>query len=813
MTEFEDIETARYLAENGVPIFLAQPSPDFPRGGSDGRGYWIPKGWQTQVADPSVLDDWKPGMAVCAVMGHVVDGVDKDPRSGGHLPEELQPIVYGRQNTPSGGTHDLVATMGTRSKDGVLDGIDVKAGLAGEGHGFLFIAPTRRPSHSGSVGGYTWETRPDLDELTLIGGDDSGQPLAQLIAEAKRPSDNGGVSYDGPEYTNLSPGQKKMATDEQEEKLAMWDFLLTEAREWPEDYRDFKGRGWEALTRDFAWAVATTAVCPWMPMDESEAESIYHSILPVELAQDPKCKNKWYEGILGKAAARPVDQPPWTDFDAVDLSQVKEGGLPEHLDEAHMAEWLVEIGLAGAWCWTGGLGWMHWSGTVWSPRPEEEARDAVRRLLLATLMRAREIGADKNVIKKLDGYLTFSKIAALTTLMRGVVVVSSSMFDARPDLLNVANGVVNLATGELLEHSPHYHLTKITETRYVPGAKHKDWDQALKALDPEVVEWMQIRLGQAATGYPASDDVMPIGQGQGSNGKTTFITAVRNAMGDHAVTVPDKLLRAGPNDHPTELTSLLGARMAFIDETPEAAHLNVPRLKAVLGSEYITARKIHKDNITWRASHALFVMTNYVPIVKETDHGTWRRLALVKFDKTFPPNDAFRARMSRGQKGRAEATLAWIVEGAQSWYLADQILPAAPEKVTRDTAEWQRHSNVLMDYVEEHLVLDPGSSVIATELLDGFNDWLQDRSQRPWGEQLFISRFESLKSIRDAKIRRRRAYRDRPEGARIDTRTPAIPFRPTVWDGLRWRRDADPIIDQETSLAEFAEPLVDEALL
>src|SRR5699024_632819 len=106
--------------------------------------------------------------------------------------------------------------------------------------------------------------------------------------------------------------------------------------------------------------------------------------------------------------------------------------------------------------------------------------------------------------------------------------------------------------------------------------------------------------------------------------------------------------------HPTELMSLHGARIALLDETPEVAQLNVQRLKAVLGSEWITARHVHRDNITWKATHSLFVMTNYVPIVRETDKGTWRRLALVKFDKTFPPDDQFRSRMARGEDGRKE---------------------------------------------------------------------------------------------------------------------------------------------------------------
>src|SRR5436190_505630 len=103
-------------------------------------------------------------------------------------------------------------------------------------------------------------------------------------------------------------------------------------------------------------------------------------------------------------------------------------------------------------------------------------------------------------------------------------------------------GVVDLRTGELLPYDPSFLLTKITETQYQPGATHSDWEQALTALDPEVASWMQVRFGQAATGYPTSDDILPIGQGSGSNGKSTILAALFDALGGHMTQVPEKLL-------------------------------------------------------------------------------------------------------------------------------------------------------------------------------------------------------------------------------------------------------------------------------
>ena len=115
-----DLDIARQLAGWGVPIFLAQPDRDQlgqwrPDGGHGKTGYWLPTRWQRTVPDPAVVDKWKPGMALCAVMGRAVDLLDSDPRHGGDVSrQELMdagswPTIWWQASTPSDGLHDFVS--------------------------------------------------------------------------------------------------------------------------------------------------------------------------------------------------------------------------------------------------------------------------------------------------------------------------------------------------------------------------------------------------------------------------------------------------------------------------------------------------------------------------------------------------------------------------------------------------------------------------------------------------------------------------------------------------------------------------------
>lgn len=804
------LDSARYLAECGVPIFLANPRPGASGGGS---GFIFPKGWQNTEADPAVLDDWTPGMAVCAVMGRVVDGVDLDPRHGGDLPAEYTPRSYGRQRTPSGGTHDLVALLGSQSSNGILPGVDVKAGKPdGDGRGFLFIAPTVRESHeTGEPTPYTWEIQPDLDELLMIGGDSSGRALAELITGNGVDKSPVQRSYSGPQFADLSPGQQKMAATYQEERLEYWSDQLQDAELWEEGRRDHKGRGWEGLTRDFAWALASYAVAGWMPITEAEAEEAYAEMLPPALQNDPKCKGKWHDGLLQRVAEYPVDPPPWSEFEnTVDQVISESFNLPMSIDEPGVAEWMVETGLGIHLIHSAGLGWLVWDGRRWKPTRHEMIRNRITHAVKMMNHRAQDVGMDKDTMKKLSQFKTESKTRALAALVKDRVARDDSdcRFDARADLLNVANGVVDLRTGRLLAHSPEYMFTKITETDYTPGKRSADFDQVLTALDPEVRDWMHLRFGQAATGYMTSDDVMPIGVGGGSNGKTTLITVMRNAMGDFQVTVPNKLILGNPGDHPTEQTLLMGARMAFIDETPEGRNLNIGLVKTLLGTSEMSARKIAKDTISWKSSHSMFLMTNHLPRVAENDHGTTRRLALVRFDHKFPRDDAFRARVIEHDSEVTAAALAWIVEGARRWYAAGRVIPSAPAKVRNDTDEWLEESDPTNEYIEDRFVLDPTSAVLVKEINEDLNLWLATHAMRTWSSTLTASRLAQSASFHRHGLKPARADKTRALLASLDVKTGVdIPAKPVVYRGIRWRKSEEPMGFDPLDVAtpEFAE--------
>lgn len=486
-----------------------------------------------------------------------------------------------------------------------------------------------------------------------------------------------------------------------------------------------------------------------------------------------------------------------------DESPGSENHNPQSLTDAHIAETVANRALRGRFCWAAGLAWMRYRRGRWSETTEATVAERVRLDLIDQYAREARAGAGADRLKSLTALLAAPRIRAVVGLDRGILEVDAADFDRHPDLLNVGNGVVNLVTGDLLVHDPALLLTKHTTTNYVAGATSPDWTVALDALPNEVADWVQVRVGQAATGHPTPDDIMPVLQGGGSNGKTTIVGAITRALGGHAVVVPERVLMANPSDHPTELMALRGARLAVIEETPEARRLSVKRLKDVLGTPTMTARLIARNNVTWEATHSLFLTTNYIPRVDETDHGTWRRLALVKFPYRFtaPGEPAtgtnvrggvagLRERLRDGRQGQHEAILAWIVAGAREWYSHDRVLPSAPPTVKDDTIGWRADADLICAYVLERITFDRAAHIITGEMYADFTAWITGRGHKEWSDQTLSARFAGHGIVEAENVEKRRTSNG-PGLSRSGIAFGSAPDRYMAWTGVRFRNEGD----------------------
>jgi phage/plasmid-associated DNA primase len=181
-------------------------------------------------------------------------------------------------------------------------------------------------------------------------------------------------------------------------------------------------------------------------------------------------------------------------------------------------------------------------------------------------------------------------------------------------------------------------------------------------------------------------------------------------------------------------------------------------------------------------------------VITQTDYGTWRRLALVRFLRTFDGDSAdpnLRDRVKR-EPAIHRAALAWIITGARRWYANDGVTPAAPALVVRDTEDWRVGSDLILGYWRDRLVAEVDVHVMATDMYADFTDWLRSRGQGEWAERTFAERFRDHQETERYHVRHERIHH-RPGLRYRNMVISAVPAsgKYMAWIGVRFTQASD----------------------
>lgn len=456
-----------------------------------------------------------------------------------------------------------------------------------------------------------------------------------------------------------------------------------------------------------------------------------------------------------------------------------------------------------------GLEWIRWDGKRWEPVDVHRVRSVVKAIYLAEYDAALESFRrtdDKKwlrLAKQLKEFMGSRHQSNILNAISGLAPLDLADMDSNPHLLNTPRGVVDLRTGAVTPSDPALFMTKITRGSYLPGYTHPDWSSALRALPAETSAYLQLRFGQALTGnIPVSDDVCIL-QGDGGNGKSVEITGMMQAVGDYGMLAdPGLVLSIRMGGPSPERASLRGVHVAVIEELPEDSRLNMPEIKRITGNETITARKLHTDQMTFRASHTLFITSNPKPVVVETDDGSWRRLCLINYPYEFcddPTGDyqlqgdpGLRQRVFAGAEGQHDAILTWAVEGAKRYYSDPRLIMPGnrPAQVVQDTFDWRGGADRILGYALARIVPDPERMVSTRDLYLDFCDWLEQNGHQRWAQETFHAKFSRHKEIRKHNVYAGRVRDhhgiDRPYRPMGTSPLPPLPTRPPVYVGLRF---------------------------
>lgn len=395
--------------------------------------------------------------------------------------------------------------------------------------------------------------------------------------------------------------------------------------------------------------------------------------------------------------------------------------------------------------WSPGLDWMRNLGTHW------ERDDVLARYSLAKMVcrdAAKPLGEDR-MRYRLTAAATVNSLVSLARSEPGIAT-QVDQWDRDPMLLNTRGGVFDLRTGKRVDGSSGLLFTQVTAVAPDFTMKTPVWQKFLSdvfAEDVEVVEFIQRMSGYCLTGDTSEQKLFFL-HGQGSNGKSVFIEALRAILGSYSHNLPSEaLMRQRGEAHPTVFASLFGKRLAVSSELEENAFWAESKVKQLTGDETLTARYMRQDFFTFRLTHKHVIAGNFRPRLKGDDFAMARRMVLVPFDQTFSGS---RKDPALPQKLRAEypGILAWFIAGARKW-VADGL--RIPAKIQAASQAYMADNDDLAMWIEECCRVGDSFRGRSSELYASFRVWKEAAGEHAASERSFSQRLET----------RFRKYKDR----------------------------------------------------
>lgn len=394
--------------------------------------------------------------------------------------------------------------------------------------------------------------------------------------------------------------------------------------------------------------------------------------------------------------------------------------------------------------------WYVWDDSHWRKSTHIEIEAMAKQTVLGLLNDIGDLG-----VMPVDEQLQFARESMKSSMISNMVKLARSEadvltkiegLDKNKALFAAANCTIDLTTGQTYAPDPYDRITIATRVEYHADAKCDVWLQTLHDVfcgDQELIDFFQRLIGYTMLGSP-TEDLIVIPYGNGSNGKSTVLGAIRDVFDNHAKTAANETFMSnkfgGSGGGPREdILRLMGSRFVYVSEPDEYSVLKEGLIKAMTGGEAMPARAAYaKATVEVIPTWTAFMPTNHKPTIKGDDHGIWRWLLPIPFLRNFDKDEGVTKDPNRAEKLLAERSgiLTWCIRGALQYL---QVGLCIPQVIQDAREEYKADMDLMVEWFEESCVIVPKEWASSAELWASWQAFAASR-----GELRFISSSRSL---------------------------------------------------------------------
>lgn len=332
-------------------------------------------------------------------------------------------------------------------------------------------------------------------------------------------------------------------------------------------------------------------------------------------------------------------------------------------------------------------------------------------------------------IRKCKNHAT--KSAALKEIA-SYVKVTDDAFDSQTGMINTPDGIVNLASGDVRPTTYKDMVTKMTNAgtgEYATPIFDKFMQQIFPG-HPELISFVLRLMGYSMLGTISEQIIIMLfgqgGQSNGANGKSVLVELYRQIMNDYAVTIDPEVVtyqrsKMRDSNQDSQLANTKGSRVIVTSELERGAKLSEAIIKRLTGGETITARRLYERPIEFKPTGTLWMTTNYLPTVKGTDNGIWRRIITVPMTAHITKKDP---RLLDKLMTERDGILHKIIEGALEYQKHGLQIP----QIVNDYRQaYQEDMDTVGQFLEDMMIVtnEKKDRVTNEQLYGIYDQWNQ----------------------------------------------------------------------------------------
>ena len=281
--------------------------------------------------------------------------------------------------------------------------------------------------------------------------------------------------------------------------------------------------------------------------------------------------------------------------------------------------------------------WMLWNGRYWEP----DLSNSIHNLAFAYVQDVKSTLIERESIndaRDLSSFESLNRLHNIASFAATRLSVSASRFNVDQMILATGTDWIDLKIIEAHQPDPNVLISKATEVGYLNDATCPLFEKFIADIfenDAELISFVRKAIGYSLTGSTA-EQCMFIMIGDGANGKSTFINVINQLLGTYGTTAAAQTLVAqGGTSIGDDLVDLAGARLITVSETEEGQSLAEAKIKQMTGGDTLKGRPLYGSYVEFKITGKLWLATNSLPQINNSDHGIWRRIMAIPFNRTF----------------------------------------------------------------------------------------------------------------------------------------------------------------------------------